>query len=108
MRHNALLLLFGAVLGCNNAEARIEGVLALQGDPTSGQTIYTDLCARCHDDDLSGTNRGPNIQDEVIEFSEDALLNVIFTGPGNMPAFDAQLDDQEAADLLSFLRQTTP
>ena len=66
--------------------------------------MYASTCADCHGADGGGTSRGPALAEEVREESDEDLVDQIVNGGGDMPPQD--VSDQEAADVLAFLRET--
>lgn len=96
-----------AVAACGEGEPnpRTEDILALTGDVAAGEPIYQANCASCHAADMTG-GTGPNLIEEVSEHSDEDILNTILNGEGPMPAFDETLSDQEAADLMAWMRDT--
>ncbi len=81
-----------------------DDILALDGDPAAGAEVFASRCARCHGDDGRGTERGPDLAEEVPDASDEDLVDQIVNGGWDMPAID--VTDQEAADVLAFLRET--
>jgi cytochrome c551 len=80
---------------------RVERILALDGDVTSGESVYASSCAGCHG--ASGTEGfAPNLAEKVPDVQDAALIGVILDGKGDMPAQD--LAEQAVADLLAYLR----
>ena len=89
------------LVGCAD-QARIDDVLALEGDEASGAELYASSCASCHGDDGSG-GVGPSLIANVPDQSDDELVDTLLNGPESMPSF-ADLEDQELADILAYLR----
>lgn len=84
--------------------ARVDDVLALEGDPEVGEAVYGDNCERCHTD---GEGVGQAPYSEVVPASTDeALVTAILEGPGFMPSFDEDLSDQDIADLVAYMVAT--
>ena len=80
-----------------------DDILALTGDSAAGADVFASSCAACHGDDgVSGAS--PARDGEVPEKSDEELLGIILEGYDDMPAQD--LTDQEAADVLAYLRDT--
>jgi mono/diheme cytochrome c family protein len=85
-----------------------------------GATLYTTYCLHCHGADgrgvapyLAPLAGNPNL----LEKDASSLVNVVLNGSGQlvidgvpapypMPAYRTQMNDQEIADLLSFVRQS--
>lgn len=75
-------------------------------DDATGDEIYTQLCARCHGDDLEGgigPALGPdsNAADESDEFLEFTIVN----GRGRMPSFSSSLDEEQLDRLIGYMRE---
>lgn len=86
---------------------RSDAILALTGDPTTGEGVFDDHCVACHDKAGVADQVGPAL-DGVVPGAEDAaLVSIILDGKDSMPAQNIA-DDQDVADLLSWMRQTWP
>jgi glucose/arabinose dehydrogenase len=86
---------------------------------TKGRDTYLMLCASCHMPDGSGVpNLQPSLRDSaVVRGGAATLIRSILLGPAAvlpadrpkysnvMPGFDAALNDAQAADLATYLRQ---
>jgi mono/diheme cytochrome c family protein len=89
-----------AAAGCPSAEGdRIDTILALTGDPVEGERQYGANCESCHGVGATGGS-GPSLvgEDEPEEF-----VDVVLSGEGSMPGFDA-LPDQDIADMLAYVQ----
>ncbi len=75
----------------------------LVGDAAAGATLFTNNCSFCHGAD-GGGGSGPSLIDLVPTLEDADITGTITEGQGNMPAID--LDDQELADVLAYLRDT--
>jgi mono/diheme cytochrome c family protein len=91
--------------GGSGEGTRSDAILALTGDATAGETVYTNNCAVCHaasglgvDDGGSGTN----LTETAGETDDTESIDYILNGEGNMPAF-SDLSDQEIADVLAYI-----
>jgi mono/diheme cytochrome c family protein len=85
----------------------------------SGLQVYTANCATCHQVDGSGvSNMQPALlKDDVVNGDVDQLIRVVLKGPAAvlpagrprysnvMPGF-SRLNDQQIADLLTYVRTT--
>lgn len=84
--------------------ARIDDILALDRDAAAGEDVY----ASCASSSCHGSNgdsgSGPRLSRRVPRGSDEDLIEIVLAGEGGMPPQD--LDDQEMADLLAYLRQT--
>ncbi len=93
-----------ALVGCGDKDTEnYDSILSLTGDEATGAEIYSSNCSGCHGASGEGVS-GPSLIEHVPEHSDEAILGVVLNGEEEMPAFD--LEDQEAADLLAYLRAT--
>lgn len=107
MGRRALLVVVVALAGCG-LHPRVEDVAALQGDEDHGFLVYDANCVRCHGDDGEG-RAGPKLATEAIATRDAELLaHQILAGRNLMPGFADELDDQEVADLIAYLRTLAP
>ena len=95
-------LLVLLVAGCGD---RYDEIIQLEGDPVVGQFIYEGNCVSCHGAEGEGVS-GPALTERVAVLTSTEILQAIDEGPGDMPAFDGEFDDQEMADLLEYLTLT--
>jgi len=86
----------------------------------AGRAIYFDNCAACHDASgtgvpyiyapLAGSNKvtadEPSAAIRIILGGAQAVPTEAAPGPIAMPAFDWKLDDEQVADLVTYLRQS--
>lgn len=87
---------------------------ASTADVAAGAELYAANCARCHGEDLRGTDNGPPHLDRVYEPShhgDAAFAIAVQRGApqhhwdfGPMPPIEG-LDDAEIADIIAFVRQ---
>ena len=84
----------------------------------TGGAIYFDNCAACHDADLSGVEYffAPLVSSNKVAAEDPStVIRIILEGaraqptvnaptPLSMPPFAWKLDDQQIADLVTFLR----
>ena len=95
------LIILTALLGCSTD--RIHDIEQLDGDLNNGATVYDDSCAGCHGASGEG-GVGPSMDGVMPNHSDTLFLEVVLSGLGDeMPSFGA-LEDQQLADLLSWLR----
>jgi mono/diheme cytochrome c family protein len=94
-----------------STDERVEAILALDGDPASGEAIYAETCAGCHAesglgvDDPTEPGIGENLT-EVVEAEDDTeFVRAILEGEGEMPAFADELSDEEIADVLAYIHE---
>lgn len=114
---SALLVALTLLAGCDDyvlltpsgsgSGNRSDAILALTGDPATGDVVFDDHCVACHDKAGAAAQVGPAL-DGVVPGAEDAaLVSTILDGKDAMPAQNIP-DDQDVADLLSWMRQTWP
>jgi len=85
-------------------DARVDGVLALTGDATSGEALFTSQkCTDCHGKAGRGGFGVDLGSDDVHTTPKDELANTVLVGRWFMPSFKAKLSDQQVADLLAFI-----
>jgi mono/diheme cytochrome c family protein len=80
--------------------------LLLEGDPSAGSKIFQETCgtAVCHGPDGSGgSTDAEDLSIVVPKRSDLEIVNVMTDGYLVMPP--QQLEDQQMADVLSYLRQ---
>ena len=80
--------------------------LLLDGDPAAGAKIFAKTCgtADCHGPDGSGgSTDAEDLREVVPTLSDRVIVNRMVDGYLVMPP--QQLEDQEMADVLSYLRQ---
>ena len=80
--------------------------LLLDGDPSAGAKIFQETCgtAICHGPDGSGgSTNAKDLSKVVPKLTDVAIVTVMTDGYLVMPP--QQLEDQQMADVLSYLRQ---
>lgn len=100
MRTRTLTVMLLAACGSS-----YDKILELEGDPQIGQFLYEGNCASCHGDAGEGVS-GPALTERVPLLTGTDILETIDEGPGDMPAFKGEFDDQQMADLLEYLTLT--
>lgn len=84
--------------------ARIDAILALEGDVAAGATVFGRCTSSaCHGTD-GNSGSGSPLSSEVPEASDRGLIDAVLGGEEGMPP--QGLTDQEMADLLVYLRDT--
>ena len=82
------------------ADDRVEALLALTGDATAGEALFTAACATCHGPGATGGS-APQL---VSHFELDTVhIRAIVYGKEEMPAFGDLLSDQDIADVAAYL-----
>lgn len=115
MRGLALLCVI-ASSGCDGEEEedRTMTILGLEGDTMRGTTVFTAHCgaADCHGPDGQGGTMAPPpgppqpLRDLVPARTDEAIVNVMRMGLGNMDPLEDTLSDQEMADVLAYVNAT--
>lgn len=77
--------------------------LALTGDVARGEAQYQMVCAGCHGAAGGGVARAPALKPFVSASTDAQIIEVILNGRRGMPA--QRVDDQQAADIVAYLRQ---
>lgn len=90
------MLLLLTLLACAD-ESRENDILALNGDPDRGETLFG-ACAGCHGADGSGGDGGPGVEGEG---GREGLETILY-GEDSMPAY-ASWSDQDLADVLAYV-----
>lgn len=105
-----LPLILGSSLACSSDGGDGGGdngnILDLTGDAARGQSIFGSMMcsdAACHGaDGNSGT--APRLSTLVPSRTDDQIIDSVLDGKAGMPPQD--LDDQQMADVLAWLRET--
>jgi mono/diheme cytochrome c family protein len=77
----------------------------------NGATVFTQECARCHSANTQRTLHGPGLLGlyklkylpSGAPANDDRVTAVILQGRGMMPGLGNQLNDQQLADLITYL-----
>jgi len=93
------------LLAC--AEPRpVAPVLALEGVASRGEPQYQMVCARCHGASGGGMARTPALAGRVHTLTDEQVVGAVINGQGAMSR--TRLTDQQAADVLAYLRAAFP
>ena len=84
--------------------ARVEAVLAAEGDPAEGASLFAGTCAACHGPEGHGSGFAPDLRERVPAREDATLVRTLLTGKGDMPAWANRFDDAALADIFAFLR----
>ena len=98
-RLGVVAVLFLAACG---DQSRVDDILALSGDATAGESVFSANCAACHGADGTGGS-GPDLTSEGESDAE--LAEYVLFGEEEMPGFDGDLDDQEIADVVAYVSE---
>lgn len=79
-----------------------QDILTLERDPVVGETIYSSRCETCHGSDGQGVS-GPALTERVPQLSSCGIVDAVIEGPGQMPSFGDDLDEQQLADLVEYV-----
>lgn len=100
MRQSIALLLLAALLFVWTS------CTARPAPDATGEEIYSQLCSRCHADDLSGGIGPPLGPGSNAAQQDDLFLEfTISRGQGRMPSFSGTLSEEQIARLIEYLRQ---
>jgi cytochrome c6 len=72
-----------------------------------GETVYINQCAACHQEDGQGIpGTYPALAGDPLVLQDDPAqaIQVVLGGRGAMPAFGNQLNDEEVAGVVSYIR----
>ncbi len=70
----------------------------------AGAEVYKTFgCAQCHNADLSGSEKGPNLQGVGKRLHQFDITQQIHNGGGGMPAFGDVIDEQQLIHLVEYL-----
>jgi hypothetical protein len=84
---------------------------ALSPEARSGQALWQQRCAYCHDGMGQPTYKtmGPWIDSDTVKtVGPDALKAMITAGTARMPSFKYDLNAQQMNDILEFLKTVSP
>ena len=101
MRHILVFAVLVAAIGCGE-DARVDTIVALDGDATNGESLYTAQCVPCHGADGTGGSEPESIAGEASDPSGTA--QIILKGEDSMAAYEDVFSDQEIADIIAFMR----
>ena len=108
-----VLLAFAlAATGCGPSLPPSTPLSELTPQQSSGHQVYMARCAGCHYPNSEDPLHGPGLQGlykkkylpSGAPANDDRVTAVILRGRNMMPAFGNNLDDQQLADLLAYLR----
>jgi cytochrome c6 len=85
--------------------------LALQNvapDPSHGERTYKTFCVGCHGVNGEGTKLGISLIEDKSRLmkSDEELINSIRNGQDGMPAFSWLLTEEQAAEVIKYLKET--
>lgn len=96
-----IVFLSVAIFACTPAE---KDSLQETGDVhlASGQSLYGTYCSACHGESGNGSDQGPSLEEEVVENSEEDIVDVILNGDDNMEPVD--VSEEEAAIIAAYVK----
>jgi mono/diheme cytochrome c family protein len=81
-----------------------------QGNPARGKTVFENNCADCHYSDSKDEKVGPGLQGvrdgklpDGRPATHDKLLDIINTGPAEMPSFKDRISEQDKEDVVAYV-----
>lgn len=102
-----LIILLIAGLSISACNAHTERPPDPQALIQSGKPLYEQNCARCHQASGAGKpNQYPRLAGNPIVTLEDPIpvIKTVVYGQGAMPEFGDQLDPDQIAEILSYIR----
>jgi mono/diheme cytochrome c family protein len=103
----SLLFVQALILFSAQGKTTLDGVYT-GAQAARGQQIYTDSCASCHGDDLSGGGQAPALagKDFNVDWNGLAMSDLFDRTHGTMPADKpGTLTPTQTADVIAFLLQ---
>jgi mono/diheme cytochrome c family protein len=91
-------LLVAAMVGCQVRGLHVQAILELEGDPDSGEELFTEHCAECHG---YGSDPAEGLSAEQI--TEQILYGETENVYVYMPDFWDTLADQQIADIVAYV-----
>jgi mono/diheme cytochrome c family protein len=72
----------------------------------AGAELYSEFCAACHGVNGEGTKSGSqlNMAEDFAERSQDAMIEIIQAGKGDMPAFGGSLSEEDQLLLAAYVQ----
>ena len=81
-----------------------------KGDAVRGKQVFENSCEECHDAYSREEGVGPGLQGaksgklpDGRPASHDKILDIINTGPAEMPSFKERLTEQQKEDVVAFV-----
>jgi len=103
----AAAALSASALAGDAAEESVPMSHGRQFDEQGGAEIFRDVCAACHQADARGAVGAaayPALAGDKELASADFVLSVLFKGLRAMPPLGTMMSDQQAADVVNYLR----
>ncbi|MDE3198030.1 MAG: cytochrome c [Acidobacteriota bacterium] len=93
-----------------SAAIAIAAAPASKGDAKRGQAVFDDNCADCHYPDSKDIKVGPGLQGakdgklpDGRPATHDKILDIINTGPAEMPSFKDRITEQDKEDVVAYV-----
>jgi mono/diheme cytochrome c family protein len=108
-----VLATLGLEAGCEKDRSKMtDAELGLSPQQASGRRLFNIHCALCHPAYSSHGNKGPGLKDlyhtpylpSGLTATDEHVEQSIVRGRNMMPRFGNQLDNQQLADLVAYLR----
>jgi S-disulfanyl-L-cysteine oxidoreductase SoxD len=103
----SLVFVQALILVSAQGKTTLDGIYT-EAQAARGQKIYTDSCASCHGDDLSGGGQTPPLtgKDFNMDWIDLAMSDLFDRTRGTMPADKpGTLKPEQAADVIAYLLQ---
>jgi len=92
------------------AAACVIWAMSDKGDAVRGKAVFEGNCADCHYPDSREENVGPGLQGvkdgklpDGRPATRENLLDIINTGPAEMPSFKDRISEQEKEDVVAYV-----
>ncbi|MFL6011946.1 MAG: c-type cytochrome [Gaiellaceae bacterium] len=98
----------GTVPGETTPTSSEEGGRYGNGNPAAGKIVFTSKgCGACHTMEAAGATGsvGPNLDE--VKPDEALIADRVVHGKGTMPAFGTQLTDEQIADVVAYVHEST-
>ncbi|MCC6690929.1 MAG: c-type cytochrome [Bacteroidia bacterium] len=99
----ALVLIIGAYGLAEVRKKKLETPANNPGELTNGQTIYTQLCVRCHGEDGKAELMGASNL-SLSQMDDAAISEIIINGKNTMPKFGDQLNKEQLASVVQHIK----
>ncbi len=99
MRGLGLVLVTSVLAACGSP---CEDVFALDPSTLEGGVVYRNRCRTCHGAAGEG-GTGPALTQRVPQLDRCDVVEQVWFGGGDMPAFEDTLREQEIADVTEYL-----
>jgi S-disulfanyl-L-cysteine oxidoreductase SoxD len=103
----SLAILQTLIIVSAQSKTTLDGIYT-EAQAARGQKIYTESCAGCHGDDLSGGGQAPALtgKDFNVDWNDLSMSELFDRTNGTMPADKpGTLKPEQAADVIAFLLQ---